>query len=293
MRLCGSADLYERNGKAPVNSINFVTCHDGMTLNDVVSYASKHNLANGEGNRDGADENFSANYGIEGTSDDMQIERIRVRQIKNLLATLALSRGVPMMLGGDEFRRTQFGDNNPWCQDNTVSWYDWRLVERQAEIVRFTREVMACRKRYPTLVVEAFYSEDQLHWFAPGGNVPDWNDTTHALGYLVRPASTTLADGNPQGGTVFVADSALCMLFNAGDWPVEFCLPSIPDQAWHRVLDTSLPAPDDICGSATTPLIRDSSRYTLAAHALAMLCSGTFIANAAGPSDIATDPNCE
>ena len=130
-----------------------------MTLNDVVSYAVKHNLANGEGNRDGADQNFSANHGVEGKSDDVRIERMRVRQIKNLLATLALSRGVPMLLGGDEFRRTQSGNNNPWCQDNAVSWYDWQRVEQHAEIVRFTREVMACRKRYPTLSVEAFYPQ--------------------------------------------------------------------------------------------------------------------------------------
>jgi len=291
MRLCGSADLYERSGKAPVNSINFVTSHDGLTLNDVVSYAVKHNLANGEGNRDGADQNFSANHGVEGKSDDVRIERMRVRQIKNLLATLALSRGVPMLLGGDEFRRTQSGNNNPWCQDNAVSWYDWQRVEQHAEIVRFTREVMACRKRYPTLSVEAFYPADQLHWFAPGGEVPDWYGATHAFGCLVRSESPTPADGNPLDDAPFAADLTLCMLFNAGDGPVEFCLPPVPAQAWQTVMDTSLPAPNDICGSATTPLIPDPSRYTLAAHALAMLCSGTATPGTADPSDTGEDHN--
>ena len=293
MRLCGSADLYVRNGKAPVNSINFVTCHDGLTLNDVVSYAVKRNLANGEGNRDGADENFSASYGSEGESDDVQIERVRVRQIKNLLATLALSRGVPMLLGGDEFRRTQYGNNNPWCQDNPVSWYDWRLVDRQSEIVRFAREVMACRKRYPTLSVEAFYPADQLYWFAPGGEVPDWRGATRALGCLVRAASTPLPDGSPQGSSRLVADSTLCMLFNAGNGPVEFCLPTVPDHAWHLVIDTSLPAPNDICSSATTPLICDSSRYALAAHALAMLCCETDTPSTGDLSNVGEDCNNE
>jgi glycogen operon protein len=148
MRICGSPDLYSRNGKAPVNSINFVACHDGFTLNYVVSYANKHNTTNGEENRDGTDDNCSANYGVEGESDDFQTQQLRKRQIKNLLATLALSRGVPMLLGGDEFGRTQRGNNNPYCQDNRVSWYDWRLVERNAEPDRFTRELMNWRKRH-------------------------------------------------------------------------------------------------------------------------------------------------
>jgi isoamylase len=166
-----------------------------------------------------------------------------------------------------------------------VSWYDWQRVEQHAEIVRFTREVMACRKRYPTLSVEAFYPADQLHWFAPGGEVPDWYGATHAFGCLVRSESPTPADGNPLDDAPFAADLTLCMLFNAGDGPVEFCLPPVPAQAWQTVMDTSLPAPNDICGSATTPLIPDPSRYTLAAHALAMLCSGTATPGTADPSD--------
>ncbi len=129
-RICGSADVYGRSGKGPESSINFVTCHDGFTLNDLVSYSRKHNEANGEGNRDGADENFSANNGVEGNCADPAVEAIRHRQVKNFLLTLAISRGVPMLLAGDEFRRTQRGNNNAYCQDNETSWLDWSLSER-------------------------------------------------------------------------------------------------------------------------------------------------------------------
>ena len=124
-RICGSADIYSKSGKGPESSINFVTCHDGFTLNDLVSYRHKHNEANGENNHDGTNENFSENYGAEGETTDAEIESVRKRQIKNFLLTLLISRGVPMLLGGDEFRRTQGGNNNAYCQDNETSWIDW------------------------------------------------------------------------------------------------------------------------------------------------------------------------
>ena len=158
-RLCGSADIYEHGGeRRPINSINYVTCHDGFTLNDLVSYRVKHNWANGENNRDGLDENFSDNYGVEGPTDAGPLEALRLRQIKNLLATLMLSRGVPMLLGGDEFRRTQGGNNNAYCQDNATSWYDWTLAEQ-------TRGAGPLRARLdrlpgppPVLRANAFYT---------------------------------------------------------------------------------------------------------------------------------------
>jgi len=136
-RICGSSDLYHGSGKGPDCSINLVTCHDGFTLNDLVSYACKHNEANGEGNRDGLYENFSANYGVEGESSDPAFEAVRLRQMKNLLLTLAISRGVPMLLGGDEFRRSQRGNNNAYCQDNDTSWVDWSLRQQNHEIFQF------------------------------------------------------------------------------------------------------------------------------------------------------------
>ena len=136
-RIAGSADLYEASGHLPVNSINFITCHDGFTLNDLVSYDDKHNEANGEDNQDGIDNNISWNCGVEGETDDPEVEDLRKRQIKNFATILLLSQGVPMILSGDEVRRTQKGNNNGYCQDNEINWFDWNLVEKNADILRF------------------------------------------------------------------------------------------------------------------------------------------------------------
>jgi len=221
-RLGGSADIYQRAGKTPVNSINFVTCHDGFTLNDLVTYAGKHNEANGEGGRDGADQNHSANHGVEGPTDDEAIERLRVRQMKNQLATLLVARGVPMILGGDEFRRTQRGNNNAYCQDNDISWYDWTLRDRNAELVRFVREMVALRKRYPALCGEGFYAEGEIRWFAPSGAAPDWGGPAGVLGCCIGSAPD------------------LCLLFNATGEPVRFVLPGLPpERRWRLEVDTA------------------------------------------------------
>jgi glycogen operon protein len=150
-RICGSADLYEWNSRLPRHSVNYITCHDGFTLNDLVSYNQKHNEANGENNRDGWDDNHSWNCGVEGETDDVEILGLRRRQAKNLMATLLLSQGVPMLLAGDEFLRTQKGNNNAWCHDNEISWVDWRLKEKNADFLRFTRELIQLRKRHSCL----------------------------------------------------------------------------------------------------------------------------------------------
>lgn len=150
-RICGSADLYEWNSRLPRHSVNYITCHDGFTLNDLVSYNKKHNEANGEENRDGWDDNHSWNCGVEGETDDAEILGLRRRQAKNLMATLLLSQGVPMLLAGDEFLRTQKGNNNAWCQDNEISWVDWTLKEKNADFLRFTRELIQLRKRHTCL----------------------------------------------------------------------------------------------------------------------------------------------
>ena len=193
-RICGSEDLYRNAGKGPLNSVNFLTSHDGFTLNDLVSYARKHNEANGEENRDGLNENYSANYGDEGPTDNPQIEDVRRRQIKNLLLTLFISRGVPMMLGGDELRRTQQGNNNAYCQDNEISWVDWTLKDRHEEIYRFTRGIIAFRRDHPVLRAEVFYTPDDIHWHRPDGGTPDWNDPREkALGAYI------LVDGRLTG----------------------------------------------------------------------------------------------
>jgi glycogen operon protein len=229
-RLCGSADLYETNAETPLNSINFVTCHDGFTLNDLVSYTRKHNETNGEGNRDGVDENFSENNGVEGPTGDPEIEAIRLRQIRNTLASLLLSRGVPMILGGDEFRRTQHGNNNAYCQDNETSWVDWRLAAANSGLVRFVRGLIAFRRAHPVLAAERFYTADEITWLGPAGEAPDWHGPRNRIGCVIREG-----DG-----------AALCLLFNGSHEPCAFALPPGTWADWMVAVDTAVPPPFDI-----------------------------------------------
>ncbi len=185
-RLAGSADLYQHSGKSPQSSINYVTAHDGFTLNDLVSYASKHNEANGEDNHDGTDANYSENFGVEGPTDDPEIERQRIRQIKNFFLSLFVARGVPMMLGGDEFRRTQGGNNNAYCQDNEISWFDWSLLHAHQEIYRFVRGMIRFRQAHAVLRSGTFYTHDGIQWFGPALEAPDWeNGDERRLGCLI------------------------------------------------------------------------------------------------------------
>ena len=234
-RLCGSADIYAHTGKQPLHSINFVTCHDGFTLNDLVSYGEKHNQANGEANRDGTGENFSANYGAEGESDDPEIEALRLRQIKNFLATLFLSRGVPMLLGGDEFRRTQQGNNNAYCQDNNLSWFDWSLADVHRELVEFTAMLVAFRKEHEVLRLPRFYTETELLWFDTYGLPADWGDSMRGLGCGI------LAEHGR---------ASLCLLFNPIDSALHYQLPeALRGRSWRTAIDT-----------AVTPLSKRSNR---------------------------------
>lgn len=223
-RICGSSDIYQKSGKGPECSINFVTCHDGFTLNDLVSFRHKHNLPNGEHARDGADENLSDNYGIEGATQDPAIDSLRQRQIKNFLLTLFISRGVPMLLGGDEFRRTQRGNNNAYCQDNEISWFDWRDLERHQEIFRFARNMIALRRAHPVLAREAFYTKAEISWFNPSLKVPDWGDP-HArhLACLIHAGTS----------------AALFLMFNAGTAMVAFQVAPPPNRGkWRVAADT-------------------------------------------------------
>lgn len=224
-RICGSSDLYHGSGKGPQSSINFVACHDGFTLNDLVSYSYKHNNANGEDNRDGRAEDYSANYGTEGSVDDRAIEAMRVRQIKNFLLTIAISRGVPMLLGGDEFRRSQRGNNNAYCQDNEISWVDWRLLQQNQEIFQFARGMFALRRAHPVLRREAYYADKDISWFNPAGNSPDWFDSRqNCVACLIR--NEDMAD--------------LFLMFNAGSEAVSFTLPRPRSaQDWRLAADTA------------------------------------------------------
>ncbi len=218
-RICGSADIYTNSGKGPEGSINFITCHDGFTLNDLVSYRYKHNEANGENNHDGTDANFSENYGAEGETTDATIETLRKRQIKNFLLTLFISRGVPMLLGGDEFRRTQRGNNNAYCQDNETSWFDWGDLEKHREIYRFAQGMIAFRCAHPILSVEKFYTDAEIHWFGPQGGLPNWAD----------PKGKTFACAIQENGP-----GSLLIMFNAGMNGADFAFPPLPQGfQWH------------------------------------------------------------
>lgn len=259
-RLCGSADIYEHSGKAPVNSINFVTCHDGFTLNDLVSYQHKHNLANGENNRDGSDCDFSANYGWEGPCDDPAIQRVRLKQMKNFMATLFVSRGVPMILGGDEFCRTQWGNNNAYCQDNEISWFDWSLKEKNGEFLDFVRGMIDFRRRHKVLSSERFYRPEDVSWFNSSGWMPDWHADS-AIGCHIHAAE----NAGPQ----------LCLMTNPHIHAVSFLLPHPPHGCvWSKMIDTSAMPPFDVCQPGhgiplyqeTSLLVRDRSLVVLVAE---------------------------
>lgn len=256
-RICGSADIYAKTGKCPECSINFVTCHDGFTLRDLVSYRNKHNEANGESNRDGTNDNFSENYGVEGETVDKQIESVRKRQIKNFLLSLLISRGVPMLSGGDEFCRTQHGNNNAYCQDNETSWYDWSHLEQHQEMYRFTRGMIAFRQAHPILSQEHFYTEAEISWFSPQGDLPDWTDPKE------KQFACLILEGE---------HNALYLMFNADAEEVTFQLPSLPNGAnWHLVVDTGHEAPLDLFVADEEPLLDHSLTYHVGSLASAIL----------------------
>ena len=256
-RLAGSSDLYGDTAKGPESSINYVTSHDGFTLNDLVSYERKHNEANGECNRDGTDANYSRNYGVEGPTDDAEINEIRTRQVKNFLLTLLLSHGVPMLLGGDEFRRTQGGNNNAYCQDSEVGWWLWDRREEHAEIHRFTRELISARKAHSPLRHAGFYSDDTLHWIGPGGESPRWDD----------PEARAVGCYLPE-----TEDLSVLLLFNAGTEAAVFELPALQGhRVWTRKADTARPSPDDISPLGDAPPLDQHERYAVAARSSVVL----------------------
>ena len=249
--------MYSKSGKGPGSSINFVTCHDGFTLHDLVSYRQKHNEPNGQNNHDGTGENFSDNYGAEGETADGQIESIRKRQIKNFLLSLLISRGVPMLLGGDEFRRTQGGNNNAYCQDNETSWCDWSSLEQHQEMYRFTRGMIAFRRAHPMLSTEHFYTDAEIHWFSPHGDLPRWTDPKEKqLACLIHEEE----------------QRTLCLMFNAGADALDFRLPPVlPGARWHLAVDTSRDSPHDLFAPGEEPVWEDPYTYRLSPRSSAIL----------------------
>ncbi len=235
-RLLGSPDIYGHKEREPEHSINFVTCHDGFTLNDLVSYNEKRNGDNGEHNRDGMDANWSWNCGAEGPADDPEIEALRCRQIRNLLVVLMLAVGTPMLLMGDEVRRTQRGNNNAYCQDNEISWFDWNLTRRHTGLHRFVKMLIAFRSRRDVtiegsrLTLNQLLDQAQLQWHGVALNRPDWSDDSHSIAFTLRSLRGR-----------FVVHAML----NAYWEPLAFELPR-PARQWRRWIDTSLPPPRDI-----------------------------------------------
>ena len=247
-RLSGSSDLYEQGGRRPHASINFITAHDGFTLNDLVSYNRKHNEANGEENRDGTDDNISWNCGEEGPTDNSEIRELRARQMRNFLATLLLSQGVPMILGGDEFGRTQQGNNNAYCQDNPITWFDWNLTADQNELLEFARTLVHFRRSSPVLKRRKFFQGRRIRgseikdisWFSPAGREmtdEEWNsDFVRCLG--MRLAGDAITERDPRGHAV--TGDTLLILLNADYQGLDFILPAHKKGAhWSMVINTA------------------------------------------------------
>jgi glycogen operon protein len=249
-RLSGSSDLYAWGGRRPYASVNFITAHDGFTLRDLVSYERKHNEANGEGNRDGTNDNRSWNGGAEGETDDEEIRALRRRQLRNLLTTLLLSTGVPMLVAGDELGRTQRGNNNAYCQDNEISWVDWGLLEDPGwhALFELTSRLIELRHRHPVLRRRAFFSGRaqtadglrDLAWFTSRGTEmteQDWYAPAATLGMYLSGRDIP---GRDERGEQILDDSFLAVL-HAGEGPVSFELPGPPwAERYEVVVDTSL-----------------------------------------------------
>jgi glycogen operon protein len=257
-RICGSLDIYGDSSRHPYHSINFITCHDGFTLNDLVSYNHKHNWENGESNRDGWDDNLSYNCGHEGPTHDGYINHMRQKQMRNFLSILFLSQGVPLLLMGDEFARTQHGNNNAYCQDNETNWVNWDLADKNSALLRFTRMMIALRKRHFAVGREEFVK--RVSWHGAKVGLPDWTGQSRTLAFLMY--------GGHGGRHVYV-------MFNTHWEGQRFALPTVDGQLrWRRLVDTNLAAPDDIVEENTAVWLNPSDHYFLAPRSTVILVSG-------------------
>ena len=249
-RLLGSPDIYEHRQREAELSVNFVTCHDGFTLNDLVSYNDKHNEANGENNRDGANDNNSWNHAVEGPTDDAEIEALRSRQIKNFHTLLMLASGTPMLLMGDEARRTQHGNNNAYCHDDENVWFDWTLIDRHADLRRFVKELHEFRQRRDVvaegrvLTLAETIDRADVEWHGVELNKPDLNDWSHSIALTIRSLQ---------------ARFLVHVILNAYWEPLTFALPQTDGHAWRRCLDTALPSPDDIQPWTEAPAVASAA----------------------------------
>jgi glycogen operon protein len=287
-RLTGSSDLYQRDGRRPSASINFITAHDGFTLNDLVSYNEKHNEANGEENRDGANDNYSQNHGVEGPTDDPSINELREREKRNLLTTLLVSQGVPMILGGDEISRTQFGNNNAYCQDSEISWLDWNLDDRKRALLAFTIRLIELRKQHPNLRRRKFFQDRKISpastspqkvnglevrdisWFRPDGQEmteEEWHaGWVRCLG--MRLSGKTLDDVDWTGSRL--TDDTYLICLNPHQEGIQFFMPPCGSSTgWETILDTGRQE------EATNLPIAAGTPYEMLAHSTVILREAT------------------
>ena len=262
-RLLASPDIYGHQEREPEQSINFITCHDGFTLNDLVSYNKKHNEANGEGNRDGTDADQSWNCGIEGPTGDPAIEALRNRQVKNFLVVTLLALGTPMILMGDEVRRTQKGNNNAYCQDNEIGWFDWRDLPAHADVHRFTKELIAARlmqtdTAMEELTLSRLLGQAQLEWHGVRLGSPDWSNESHSMALTAWSVTRRVV---------------FHYMVNAYWEPLRFTLPApkkLSGGSWHRWIDTSLSSPEDIVPWDAMSMVNEES-YLLPARTIVVL----------------------
>jgi len=275
-RLTGSSDLYSMSGRRPYASINFITAHDGFTLRDLVSYDHKHNEANKEHNRDGTDDNASWNCGVEGPTQDAAVNQLRERQQRNFLTLLFLSQGVPMLCGGDEIGRTQEGNNNAYCQDNDISWFDWKLDHTQRHLLEFTQRLIAFRKRHPVLRRRRFFQGRRIRgsqvkdisWLKQDGKEmtdDDWN-AGYSKSLALRLAGDAMAETDEKGRAI--VDDTLLILINAHHAPLAFTLPAHRREVrWQPILDTSVSAGSE----KLVTNLKGGGRYELEARSIAVL----------------------
>jgi isoamylase len=272
-RLLGSPDIYQKPNREPNRSIHFVTCHDGFTLNDLVSYDHKYNEANGEHNRDGTDANYSWNCGVEGLSAPPEVEQLRQRQIKNFLTLLFMAQGTPMLLMGDEVRRTQRGNNNAYCQDNDLSWFNWDAVEKEQPLLRFTQGLIhfiqnlkVFQLQHLLRVTTTWHYEPHIVWHGTALNQPDWSEHSRTLAFTL-----CYPDAKEQ---IHVMLNAYweALVFNLpglgphdGLWPVF-------DHRWYRIVDTAVPPPRDFCYPEEAPVF-ESDRYPVGPRSTVVLMS--------------------
>ena len=274
-RLAGSSDLYQHSGRPPHCSVNFITSHDGFTMNDLVSYKEKHNDANGEDGRDGDNHNISDNYGVEGPTRKKGVSLVRSQQIRNMMTTLLLSQGVPMIVSGDEVRRTQKGNNNAYCQDNDTSWFDWRLVERHADLKRFVSTLCEFRKDQPAVRRETYMTGaaadgrmvPDVSWYSPEGDGLNWSqDLLAMVAYIAAPAPDT-DSGDPVGRD-------LVMMFNSTGQTRDFHMPAIGrGMRWRLFVDTAALPPEDIYPDLDGPAPSASASMSVMHHSMRVYVS--------------------